>query len=147
MWNLYDIFREASMDDRMGSMDSVLAFIAIITNTYVPNQNTDEFFSIPEANEVAGTGYTAGGNACLNPTVSQNAAGLITFDVDDPAVWVQDPAGFTDGRRLVIYDRTGANSGLWRLIAYSNAEAADFGNVAGPVTVTIDAAGVYTSPR
>lgn len=145
-WNLYDQFREGQQDSRQIDLDGILLYAAIVTNAYTPNQNLHDFFD-DITTEVVGTGYTAGGNQCLNPIVSMSAAGLITFDGDDPTTWAQDPAGFTNGRRLILYDRTGASDPVRRLIAYSDAEAADFGNVAGPVTLQMAAGGIWTNAR
>lgn len=146
-WNLYDRFREGQQDSRQINLDLINMYFAIATNTYVPNQNTDEFFSTPETNEVSGTNYTAGGNQGINPIVSMDGVGLITFDSDDPAVWAQNAAGFANGRRFIGYDKTGGSSAVWRLIVYSDAEAADFGNVAGPLTLQLAAAGIWTQAR
>ncbi len=145
-WNLYDAFREGQQDARQINLDAVNLYIAIVSSLYTPDQNLHEYFS-DITNEVSGGGYTAGGNACLNPIVSMDTAGLVTFDADDPAVWAQDATGFTNGRRFIAYDRTGVDATAWRLIAFTDPEAADFGNVAGPLTFQLSASGLFTSPR
>jgi hypothetical protein len=95
---------------------------------------------------VSGTNYTAGGNACASPTWSDDAGGTLKFDADDPATWSQHASGFSNGRRIVLYYDTGTGS-TSRLVGYSDAAGADFGNVAGDLSVTFNAAGIYTSPR
>lgn len=146
VWKVYDQYREGQMDSRQVDMDAITGFIAIIANAYVPNQNTHEFFS-DVINQVVGTGYTADGNALATPILSMDAAGLITFDIGDPAIWPQNAAGFTNGRRFVLYDKTGAAAANWRLIAFSDPEVSDFGNVSGPLTVMMDPLGVFTQAR
>lgn len=145
-WNLYDQFREGQQDSRQIDLDGISCYCAIVANAYTPDQNLHDFFD-DITNEVSGTGYTAGGNNGANPIVSMSGAGLITFDSDDPAQWAQDAGGFTNGRRFILYDRTGGSDAVRRLIAYSDAEAADFGNVAGPLTLQMDAAGIWTQAR
>lgn len=148
-WNLYDSFREHQFTADQFDLEDTVTYtfkVAIVTNSYTPDQNAQDYWDDVSANEVSGTGYTAGGNAAANPSVTMDAAGLVTFDADDPAQWTQDAAGFTDGRRFILYADSGTPS-TSPLIAYSDAEAADFGNVDGPVSVQFDADGIFESPR
>ncbi|HFE45914.1 MAG TPA: hypothetical protein ENJ18_10565 [Nannocystis exedens] len=145
VWNIYDRYREGQHDSRQINPETGTLKAAIVSSLYTPDQNVHEFFS-DITNEVSGTGYTAGGNQCLNPAVTMDSAGLITFDADDPAQWAQDPAGFSNGRRFILYFDTGVTT-TSRLLAFSDAEAADFGNVSGPLTLQMAAAGIWTNAR
>lgn len=147
-WNVYDRFRRNQHQSGGVDLEDDATFtlrIAIVASGYTPDQNTHEFFS-SITNEVSGDGYTAGGNELENPTVTMDGAGLVTYDADDPAPWAQDSGGFTNGRRFILYLDAGTPE-TSPLIAYSDAESVDFGNVDGPVTVEIDEAGLFTIPR
>jgi len=145
--NLYDIFRRKQVAGTTGvlALASVTVKMAIVTNAYSPNQNTHDFFD-DVTNEVTGTNYTAGGPTLSTPTVTMDAAGLVTFDAADPATWTQHASGFSNGRRVIIYRSTGTAS-TSELIAYSDANAVDFGNTAADLTIVLDAAGIFTAPR
>lgn len=146
--NLYDRFRELLVSGNALNFDAPGGNgikVAFVTNSYTPNQNTHDFFDDVSANQVSGSNYTAGGNACASPSATMNGAGLITIDMDDPAQWVQHAAGFANARYVIVYHDTGTGS-TSKLIGYAN-NGADFGNVAGPVDVQINAAGLMTLPR
>lgn len=149
-WNLYDKFRQGQITGLAGTgaidLANATLKISLHTNTYTPNQNTDDFFD-NATNEVSGTNYTAGGNAVASVTVSNpTTAGVITVDGNDPATWSQSTAGFSNARLAVLYEDTGtpATSGL---IAYSDDFSADRGNVDGDFSITLDANGIFTSSR
>lgn len=149
-WNLYDIFREDQVDGN-GSVDLETPGgngykCALVTVTESPVQNTDDFWDDASANEVSGTNYTADGQLLANPAVTMSGAGLITWDTDDPATWAQNAGGFTDARLAIIIRSTGTDS-TSELIAYSDNFAADRGNVSGDFSITLDAAGIFTSAR
>ena len=147
-FNAFDQFRVNQ--NTAGSLDFELVGTdircAIVTAGYTPNQNTDEFFSAVGANEVSGTGYTAGGNAMANGIVSVDVAGLMTIDIDDPAAYAQDNAGFSNARRSIIYSYTGS-AATARLIGYSDDYGADQGNVAGVFQSAVNAAGLMIGAR
>lgn len=144
--NLYDTWRRTVADPTRAAAIPGTLKCAIVTAVYAPNQNTDEFFTTPVANEVVGTGYTARGNALTTPTYTMSVAGLVTFDANDPATWAQNAAGFSNGRRAIFYYDTATN-GTSRLVAYSADFGADLGNLAADFSVALDAAGLYTSAR
>lgn len=145
--NLYDTWRDHVADPTRAAAVSGTLKCMLVTASYTPNQNTDEFVTTPITNEVSGTGYTARGNACASPTWSgPDGSGVSTFDASDPATWTQNAAGFSNARRAVFYYDTGTN-GTSRLVAYTDNYGADLGNVAADLVVQINAAGIYTSPR
>lgn len=143
--NLYDIFRRKQAYGS-GSIDlsSVTTKCALVAAGYTPNQNTHDFFN-DITNEVTGTGYTAGGNTCANPSVTLSAAGLVTIDFDDPATWLQDAAGFNDAVRAIFYRDSGVAT-TSELIGYTDTFTAG-GNVAGDFEVALSASGLITSSR
>jgi hypothetical protein len=80
---------------------------ALITSAYTPNQDTDQFFSTPAANEVSGTNYTAGGVTLGSKTSAYDSAtNEERLDAADPA-WTG--AAIT-ARYAVYYKSTGSNS-------------------------------------
>jgi len=143
--NIYDTFRKNRLDPSQGAVAGTLR-VALVTATYTPNQNTHEFWSDVSANEVSGTNYTAGGNAAANATVTMDAAGLVKFDADDPAAWLQSATGFSNARRAIIYYDTGIAT-TSRLVAYSNDFGADKGNTGGDFSIAFDANGIYDQAR
>lgn len=145
--NLYDQWRDHVADPARAAATAGTLKCAIVTGAYTVDQNLHDFWNDAQANEVSGTNYTAGGNACASPTwTGPDGAGLLTFDASDPATWTQHASGFSNGRRAIIYYDTGTPS-TSRLVAYTNDFGADSGNVAGDFSVAINAAGIYTSPR
>lgn len=77
---------------------------ALTTSAYTPNQDTHTFFS-DVTNEVAGTGYTAGGVALAGKSVSYDSATNETRLIASSASqWAG--ASFT-ARRSVLYKDTG----------------------------------------
>ena len=144
--NLYDQWRDTVADPARAAAVAGTLKCAIVAAAYAPDQNLHDFFN-DITNEVSGTGYTAGGNACAAPTWSgPDGAGLLTFDASDPATWTQNVAGFSNGRRAIFYYDTGVAS-TSRLVGYTNDFGADSGNVAGDFSVALNAAGIYTSAR
>ena len=149
-WVLYDKFRQKQVAGGTGSLDLQSTTqplkVAWVTAAYTPNQNADEFWSTPQASEVSGTNYTAGGNTVSNVTVSApDAAGVVTVDGNDPATWLQSATGFNNARIAILYQDTG-NPATSPLIAYADF-GADQGNVSGDLTLQFDANGIFTSPR
>lgn len=145
-FNLYDQFRLNSFNGGAVDFDANLLKMAIVTSAYTLDQNLHDFFSDVNANEVSGTGYTAGGNTCSNIAPAVSGAGLVTVDAGDPAVWTQNGSGFSNGRRAIFYyDTTVATTSP--LIGFSNDFGSDQGNLNGDFTVTINASGVFTAAR
>ena len=145
--NLYDLYRDTVADPTRAAAITGTLKLMIVTSSYTPNQNTDQFATTPIAFEVTGTSYTARGNACATPTwTGPDGAGLSTFDASDPATWAQSASGFSTGRRAVLYYDTGTN-GTSTLVGYTDDFGAATGNVAGDFSVVFNASGLYTAPR
>lgn len=142
-WVPYDSYLKGMMTGEFTAFvdhDADTFKISLHTVAYVPNRATDDYFD-NATNEVSGTNYTTGGNACANPacTVSSN---VVTFDADDPATWPQSGSGFNDARIAVLYKSTGT-AGTSNLVAYNDFGSSK-GNVDGDLTITLDAAGIAT---
>src|SRR5690242_11712827 len=80
--------------------------VAILTSAYTPNQDTDDFWNDVSANEASATGYTAGGAALANKSVTYDTAtNQVRLDADD-VTWTSA----VTGRYLVVYKDTGTAS-------------------------------------
>jgi hypothetical protein len=88
--------------------------VALLGSGYTPNIDTNIFWSDVSANEVTGTGYTAGGATIANKTVTQD-------DTDNEGVFDGDDTSWTastiTARYAVIYKDTGV-AGTSSLISY-----------------------------
>lgn len=153
-FNLMDTFREDVLD---GTVTIDLEYTGtpagavlrcLICSALTIDQNTDTTIAdCAVFTEVSGTGYTAGGNALANGSVTLAAGGTVTVDADDPAVWSQDAAGFSNGRFAVIaFDNGGAQS-TWPILGYSADFGANKGNVDGDFSVTVNASGLFQAAR
>lgn len=142
--NLYDTYRKNRLTPASPAVAGTLK-VALVTSAYVPNQNTHEFFS-DVSGQVAGSNYTAGGSVLASVTCTMDAAGLVTLDAADPSPFLQHASGFSNARRAILYFDTGT-TGTSRLMAYSADFGADIGNVALDLTLSLNAAGIYTGAR
>lgn len=80
--------------------------VLLTTSAYTPDQDAHDFVN-DITNEVTGTGYTAGGTALANKTVTYDAASnTVRLDADD----VSWPTSTVTARRAVIYKDTGTAS-------------------------------------
>ena len=146
-FSLYDQFRDTVADPTRSAAIAGTLKMAIVTAAYTLDQNLHNAWDDVSAAQVSGTSYTAGGNACTSPTwTGPDGSGVLTFDSADPAEWAQNAAGFTNGRRAILYYDTGVGS-TSTLVGYSADFGADIGNVAAALSITANASGWYTSPR
>ncbi|HKQ24107.1 MAG TPA: hypothetical protein VJT81_06660 [Burkholderiales bacterium] len=120
-------------------LDTDTIKVSAHTNTYSPNQDTHDFFD-DATNEVTGTNYTAGGATLGSVTLTRSTT-TVTFDAAD-VVWTQSGAGFSTGRKFVVYRSTGTAS-TSRLFSVVTADA-DVGNVTGDLTIAWNASGIAT---
>lgn len=108
----------------------------MLTNsTEAPAQDTDDFIDDANANEVSGTGYTAGGVALAGKGLSYDAGtNELRFDFDDP-VW--GPGATIAGiRNAHLYKDTGS-AATSPLLAYTTF-AADQSVSNGTFTIDVD---------
>lgn len=95
--------------------DSDTIKVALLSSAYTPNQDGHDYYDDVVANEVTGSGYTAGGKALTGKTATYDAAtNTVKFDADD-VTW----AGSTiTARYAVVYNDSGATAGQKALIAH-----------------------------
>lgn len=99
--------------------------VALLASTYTPAQGTHSVWADVSANEVSGSGYTAGGQALASKTLTYDDATFrVTLDAAD-AVW--DPSTIT-ARYAVIYDAKAGGHLLFygTLAADESSDAAAF---------------------
>ena len=82
--------------------------VAILSSAATINQDTNQFWSDLNANEVTGTGYSAGGVALGTKTLTYDAASNTVRLKAADTVW--NPVTFTNGRYGIIYKSTGTAS-------------------------------------
>lgn len=100
--------------------------VALVDNTYTPDQDLHDFFDDVSADEISGTGYTAGGLTLTSCAVSYDTtSNEVRLDADD-AAWAS--ATFT-ARYAIVYKDTGTDS-TSPLIGY-----VDFGADSSPAGV------------
>lgn len=107
---------------------------AMYTNTLTPNYSTDSAYSA--TNEVTGTGYTAGGQTIVSPTVTESPTGSLMYDMADQ-VWAA-PTSVT-ARGAILYADALAGNNLIVAMTFG----ADITSTAGTFTIQFAAAGVF----
>ena len=129
-----DHFLDADID---WTVDTIK--VSLHTSTYVPAQDTDDFFN-DATNEIVGTGYTADGATLTTPTRTYTAGtNVLKLDADDSA-WAS--ASFTARYAVVYKDRGGAQTAD-ELISYVNF-GGDETVASGTFTIQWAAAGIIT---
>lgn len=106
----YDSYLDNVLAGNIAKADTY--YVMLTTSAYAPNQATDIFRSAV-TNEVAGTGYTAGGQAIV-PTFAKDTTNhkmTITFP---QVTW---PSSTITGRRAVYYKRRGGAATADELVA------------------------------
>lgn len=118
--------------------DSDTIKVALVSSAYTPNQDTHDYWDDVVANEVAGSGYTAGGQALASKTVTYDSANnVIILDAADP-VWSNSTV---TARYAVVYDDSGATNAQKVLVGYIDF-GSDQSSTNGNFTVTFDATGI-----
>ncbi len=100
--------------------------VAMFTNSITPNFSTDTAYGVSpyNANEVSGTGYTAGGALLTTTTVAESPTGSIKWDADDTS-W--STSTITSARCALVYADDLAGNNAIALINFG----ADYSTVAG----------------
>jgi hypothetical protein len=113
--------------------------VAMFTNTITPNFSTDTAYGVApyNANEVSGTGYTAGGALLTSTTVTESPAGTIMLDAADVS-WTTST--ITNARCALIYADALAGNNAILLVNFT----ADYSTVAGTFTIQWAAGGYGT---
>jgi len=114
--------------------------LALVTSSYTPDIDTHDFWDDVSANEASGTGYTAGGQALANKTVTTDTTNDNGKFNADSVSWTISSA--FSARYAVLYKSTGTAS-TSPLIGYI-----DFGSTytlsSGTLTISWSANGVLT---
>lgn len=112
--------------------------VALLTNSYTPDQDAHNYFDDVSTFEVTGTGYTQGGNTLANKTNTYNSAtNVIVLDADD-TTW---SSSTITARYAVIYDASPATNATRPLIGYVDF-GSDQSSSNGNFTITWDATGI-----
>ncbi len=126
-------------NDTNSDLEVADLFLALVTSSYTPNLDTDEFWTTPVANEVAnGNGYTTNGFDVTGATFSYDAASdQVRLDIGDPTWTFTAAKSWQYG---VLYERTSASDATRKLFALL-----DWGStqtVSTAYTLVIDSAGL-----
>lgn len=120
--------------------DSDTIKVMLLSSSYTPNQDNHDYLDDVVANEVSGTGYTAGGATLASKTsvytASTNTRAFDAADVD----W---PDSTITARYAVIYDDTPSTNATKPLIAYVDF-GADRTSSAGLFRIAWHANGIIT---
>lgn len=114
--------------------------VALYTDAIVsPNLVTDTAYGVApwNANEITGTGYTAGGNALTGTTYLSTGAGVTTFDATDTP-WTT--ATFSAVRGCLIYADVLAGNNSIAAITFG----ADYAVTSGTFTIQWNVSGIFT---
>lgn len=111
---------------------------AMFTNSITPNFTTDTAYGVApyNANEVSGTGYTAGGAVVASPTIT-GASGTLTYDQADTS-WTSST--ISNARCALLYSDALAGNNAICLVNFG----ADYSTVSGTFTIQWAAGGVFT---
>lgn len=124
-----------------GDLDFLASTVkcALASNTYVPNQDTHDFFN-DVTNQVTGAGYTAGGVTLTSKTaVYATGTNTLTLDAADPT-WAT--VSIAEIRYAIFYVDTGVTS-TSPLLSYMDFEA-NYAPSSQSFTVTIPTTGIIT---
>jgi len=133
---IYNSFKRDIMNGSI-DLDTDTIHVALVTSTYTPNQDTHTKFS-DITNEVAGTGYTAGGAALANKAVTaDNTDNEGVFDADD-VTW---STSTITARAAVLYKKRGGAATADELICYIDFTS-DKSSTAGNFTLQWAAEGI-----
>lgn len=139
MGQIYNQAKKKFMDAGI-SLSADTLKVMLLTGTYAPNIDTDEFLSSISANEVAAAnGYVAGGFALASKTTTVDTANdKAVFDAADVTITLTGPVTY---RYVVVYKSTGT-AGTSPLIYLHDVGAGGATAVAGTVTFQWNASGI-----
>jgi len=114
--------------------------VALVSSSYTPNQDSDDYWDDVSSYEVSGTGYTAGGATLGSKTVGYTSGTNVTkFDAADVS-WT---SSIITARYAVVYLSTGSSS-TSVLIAYVDF-GSDQSSSSGTFSITWSASGIFTT--
>lgn len=120
-------------------LDLETHMVAMFTNSITPNFSSDTAYGTSpyDANEVSGTGYTAGGTALTGTALSESPTGTLMWDGDDTS-WASST--ITDARCSLIYADALAGDNAILLVDFG----ADYSTVSGTFQIIWPTAGIFT---
>ena len=135
----YPTWRDALNGTIVLNLDLETHKVAMFTNTITPNFSTDTAYGVApyNANEVSGTGYTAGGALLTTTTLSESPTATLMVDAADTA-WTTST--ITHDRCALVYADALAGNNAICLVNFG----ADYSTVAGTFTIQWAAGGVFT---
>lgn len=112
--------------------------IALWTNTGTYDLTVDTAYNVApwNANEAAGTGYTAGGALLVGTTILHTSGGVVVWDATDPS-WATTTITARGG--LYYADALAGNN-----IILAQTFGADITSTAGTFLVTLAAGGIFS---
>ena len=112
--------------------------VAMFTNTITPNFSSDTAYAVApyNANEVTGTGYTAGGVAVASPTITESPTGSMMYDLADTS-WTTST--ITAARCALFYQDALSPKAAICLVNFG----ADYATSAGTFLITWAATGMF----
>lgn len=112
--------------------------IALFTNSITPSFSADTAYGVApyNANEVSGTGYTAGGAVVASPTLTESPTRSLMFDLADQS-WATST--ITAARFALLYaDALAGNNAICGINL-----GADYSTVAGTFLITWASTGMF----
>lgn len=121
------------------NLDLTTHKVAMFTNTITPNFSTNTAYGVApyNANEVSGTGYTAGGTTLPGTSVTENPTGTIMWDASDIS-WTTST--ITNARCALIYADALAGDNALCLVNFG----ADYSTSAGTFAIQWASGGIFT---
>lgn len=113
--------------------------VALFSNSITPNFSSDTAYGVSpyDANEVSGTGWSAGGVALTGTAVSESPTGTLMWDATDVS---ETGTTLTNARCALIYADALAGNNAIVLVNFG----ADYSTVSGTFAITWAATGVFT---
>ena len=134
---LYGQFLQQALNKEV-DWDTDTIKVALLTNSYTPDQDAHNYFDDVSSYEVTGTGYTAGGITLANKTNTYSSAtNVIVLDADD-VTW---SSSTITARYAIVYDASPATNATKPLIGYVDF-GSDQSSSNGNFTITWDATGI-----
>lgn len=122
-------------------LDTDSFVVALLGSGYTPSVNSDDTWSDISANEISGTGYTAGGSALAGVTVTRSG-GTVTFDANDVS-WTSST--LTAKYAVIAKKAGGSLAGTDLLLAYVELETGStVSTTNGTLAITWNASGIFT---
>ena len=109
--------------------------VMLMKPTFTPDRDVQLVYTDISAQEITGTGYTAGGLALTTRTAVYSAASDRTDLTADDSVW--GPGATFDAAFAVVYDSSGSKP-LWSLVNFEGTKSV----AAGTFTIDWNSAGL-----